>query len=67
MWALGIGFALLFFVLRGVNHWWASLDGPSIVAQYAPIVECPAKSVPVEMRQTGMEGAENGQGKEAHA
>ena len=31
------------------------------------VVECPAKSVPDEMRQTGMEGAEDGQGKEAHA
>jgi hypothetical protein len=30
-------------------------------------LECPANSVPDEMRQTGMEGAENGQGKEAHA
>jgi hypothetical protein len=38
MWALGIGFALLFFVLRGANYWWASLDGPSILTQYAPAV-----------------------------
>jgi hypothetical protein len=30
-------------------------------------VECPANSVPDEMRQTGMGGAWNGQGKEAHA
>ena len=30
-------------------------------------MECPANSVPDEMRQTGMEGAEDGQGKEAHA
>ena len=29
-------------------------------------MECPAKSVPVGVRQTGMEGARNGQGKEAH-
>lgn len=34
MWALGIGLALQFFVLRGLNHWWASLDGPSILTQY---------------------------------
>ena len=38
MWALGIGFALLFFVLQGANHWWASLDGPSLLTQYAPAV-----------------------------
>lgn len=38
MWVLGIGFASLFFVLRGANHWWASLDGPSILTQYAPVV-----------------------------
>ena len=30
-------------------------------------VECPANSVPVGVRQTGMEGARNGQGQEAHA
>src|SRR6185312_7448358 len=30
-------------------------------------LECPANSVPVGMRHTGMEGAGNGQGKEAHA
>ena len=35
MWALGIGFALLFFALRSANHWWAWLDGPSILTQYA--------------------------------
>ena len=35
MWAVGIGLALLFFVLRDLNHWWASLDGPSILTQYA--------------------------------
>jgi hypothetical protein len=41
MWSLGIGFALLFFVLRGANHWWASLDGPSILTQYAtPVIWC---------------------------
>jgi hypothetical protein len=28
------------------------------------ILVCPAKSVPVEMRQTGMEGARNGEGEE---
>jgi hypothetical protein len=41
MWALGIGITLLFFVLRSANHWWASLDGPSILTQYAsPIIWC---------------------------
>lgn len=41
MWAVGIGLALLFFVLRGLNHWWASLDGPSLLTQYAsPFVWC---------------------------
>jgi hypothetical protein len=38
MWALGIGFALLFFALRSANHWWASLEGPSILTQYATSV-----------------------------
>lgn len=38
MWAVGIALALLFFVLRGLNHWWASLDGPSLLTQYAPPV-----------------------------
>jgi hypothetical protein len=36
MWAIGIGFALLFFALRSANHWWASLEGTSILTQYAP-------------------------------
>ena len=41
MWALGIGIVLLFFVLRGANHWWASLDGPSILTEYAtPVIWC---------------------------
>jgi hypothetical protein len=41
MWCLGIGLALLFFVLKGANHWWASLEGPSIVTQYAtPSIWC---------------------------
>jgi len=41
MWALGIGLALLFFVLRSLNHWWASLDGPSLLTQYAsPFIWC---------------------------
>ena len=30
-------------------------------------LECPANSVPVGVRQTGMEGAWNGEGQEAHA
>jgi hypothetical protein len=38
MWSLAIVIALLFFVLRGVNHFWASLEGPSILTQYAPQV-----------------------------
>lgn len=37
MWTIGIGLALTFFVLRDANHWWASLDGSSILTQYAPI------------------------------
>lgn len=41
MWAVGIGLALLFFVLRSLNHWWASLDGPSLLTQYAaPVIWC---------------------------
>jgi hypothetical protein len=37
MWGLGIGLALTFFVFRAANHWWASLDGPAILTQYAPL------------------------------
>lgn len=41
MWCLGTGLALLFFVLRGANHLWASLEGPSILTQYAtPVIWC---------------------------
>jgi hypothetical protein len=41
MWAVGIGLALLFFVLRDLNHWRASLDGPSLLTQYAtPFIWC---------------------------
>jgi hypothetical protein len=41
MGSLGIGFGLLFFALRGANHWWASLDGPSMLTQYAaPVIWC---------------------------
>jgi hypothetical protein len=41
MWCLGIGLALLFFVLRGANHLWASREGPSIVTRYAaPVIWC---------------------------
>ena len=41
MWAVGIGLALLFFVLRGLNTWWASLDGPCILTQYpTPFIWC---------------------------
>jgi hypothetical protein len=38
MWSLGIAFAMLFFVLRGANHLWASMEGPSLLTQYAPQV-----------------------------
>ncbi|MGA3010872.1 MAG: hypothetical protein ABSD72_11490 [Terracidiphilus sp.] len=41
MWATGIGLALLFFALRALNHWWASLDGPSLLTEYAsPFIWC---------------------------
>jgi hypothetical protein len=38
MWSLGIALAMLFFVLRGANHLWASLEGHSLLTQYAPQV-----------------------------
>lgn len=38
MWSLGIALAMLFFVLRGANHLWASLEGRSLLTQYAPQV-----------------------------
>lgn len=38
MWSLGIALAMLFFVLRGANHLWASIEGPSLLTQYAPQV-----------------------------
>ena len=38
MWSAGIALAMLFFVLRGANHLWASLEGPSLLTQYAPQV-----------------------------
>jgi hypothetical protein len=38
MWSLGIALAMLFFVLRGANHLWASLEGTSLLTQYAPQV-----------------------------
>jgi hypothetical protein len=41
MWAVAIGLALSFFALRSLNHWWASLDGPSLLTQYAtPFLWC---------------------------
>ncbi len=41
MWTIGIAIALLFFALKSANHWWASLEGPSILTQYAtPIIWC---------------------------
>jgi hypothetical protein len=36
MWSLALVLALLFFVLRGGNYFWAALEGPSILTQYAP-------------------------------
>jgi hypothetical protein len=38
MWSLRVVLALQFFVLRGLNHFWASLEGPSLLTQYAPQV-----------------------------
>jgi hypothetical protein len=38
MWSLGIALAMSFFVLRGANHLWASLEGHSLLTQYAPQV-----------------------------
>jgi hypothetical protein len=38
MWSLGIAIAMSFFVLRGANHFWASLERPSLLTQYAPQV-----------------------------
>jgi hypothetical protein len=38
MWSLGIVLAMSFFVLRYANHLWASLEGPSLLTQYAPQV-----------------------------
>lgn len=38
MWSVSIALAMLFFVLRGANHLWASLEGPSLLTQYAPQV-----------------------------
>lgn len=38
MWSLGIALALSFFMLRSANHLWASLEGPSLLTQYAPQV-----------------------------
>jgi hypothetical protein len=35
MWALGIGFALTFFLLRGANHLWARADAPATLTLYA--------------------------------
>jgi len=35
MWALGLALALLFFALKTANRWWAGLDGPSVLTQYA--------------------------------
>ena len=39
MWGLGIGLALMFFLLRAANHWWASLEGSAILTQFAtPVI-----------------------------
>ncbi len=35
MWALGIGFALTFFLLRDANRLWARADGQSVLTLYA--------------------------------
>jgi len=35
MWALGIGFALTFFLLRDANRLWAKADGQSVLTLYA--------------------------------
>lgn len=41
MWAVAIGLALSFFVFRSLNQWWATLDGPSLLTQYAtPYIWC---------------------------
>jgi len=41
MWALGIGFALTFFLLRGANHLWAKADGQGSLTLYAtPWIWC---------------------------
>jgi len=41
MWALGIGFALTFFLLRDANRLWAKADGPSVLTLYAtPWIWC---------------------------
>jgi hypothetical protein len=42
--------------------WLAPLHNPRVL-----LLECPVLFVPVEMRQTGMRGAEDGEGKEAYA
>jgi hypothetical protein len=38
MWSVGMALAMLFFVLRGANHLWASWEGPSLLTQYPPQV-----------------------------
>lgn len=38
MWGQGIAFALMFFVLRGANNYWAWHEGPSILTQHPPQV-----------------------------
>lgn len=41
MWALGIGFALTFFLLRDANRLWARADGQSVLTLYAtPWIWC---------------------------
>jgi hypothetical protein len=42
------------------------IDDHAIVVYFNEDVECPANSVPVDLRKTGMEGARDGQGEEAH-
>ncbi len=35
MWVLGIGFSLMFFLLKDANRLWAQAEGPSVLTLYA--------------------------------
>ena len=56
-------FAFRFYISRVslISH------GSRVIDPIEHALACPAKSVPVELRQTGMEGALNGQCKKAHS